>query len=428
MPSSRPSLETSLFLVILLTAAIVMLAWASATLIPALPGWLPWVAALAGVGLLGWYLPARILRPLGSLTNVLGAVRGHDLTIRARSDRGGVMSELAEEINRLADGLRARGLGIRQSDALLTKLMQEIDLPILTFNSGQRLAAANPAAEQLCGTRLEAGVAAHALGVEELLDRAHDEPVKLELAGGAGRFLVRRRPFRIDGEPHTLLVLTEVGDALGAERREAWQSLVRVLGHEINNSLAPIKSISQTLLSANDGLDATETREGLGLIASRAEALDRFVGGYAALARLPMPRKREFELADLMGRVADLETRVEVVAQGRPMTVSGDADQLEQALINLVKNAGDAVADDDGDIRLSWGVRDSGICIEVIDNGPGPPESENLFVPFFTTKQGGSGVGLLLALRIAELHGGWLTLEHRENAQGAIARLWLPSH
>ncbi len=415
-----------MFMAMLLAALIVLIAWASALLIPALPAWAPWVAAIAGVFLLAWFMPARIVRPLGSLTNVLGAVRSHDLAVRARADRGGVVGELAHEINRLADGLRAHGLAIRQSDALLSKLMQEIDLPIFTFDSKHRLAAANPAAERLCGTRLKAGISAQALGVEDFLDQTHDEPVKLEMTGGAGRFLIRHRPFRIGGEPHTLLVLTEVGGALGAERREAWQSLVRVLGHEINNSLAPIKSIAQTLLAAEGELDEAEVQESLRLIASRADALDRFVGGYAALARLPTPKITDCELENLTARVAELETRVEVELDGPSMTVRVDADQLEQALINLVKNAGDAVAEDQGQVRLQWSEQDSGILIEVLDNGPGPPESENLFVPFFTTKPGGSGVGLLLARRIAELHGGWLNLEPRHDQPGAVARLWLP--
>lgn len=414
-------------LAMLLAAGIVVLAWASAVLLPALPGWLPWSAALAGVAVLAWYVPARILRPLGSLTNVLGAVRGHDLAVRARADRAGLMGDLAREINRLADGLREHGLGIRQADALLAKLMQEIDLPILTFNSARELVAANPAAEQLCGMRLESGVTADTLGLDDVLEQTHDEPVRLELAGGSGRFLVRRRPFRNAGQAHILLVLTEVGDALGAERREAWQTLVRVLGHEINNSLAPIKSISQTLLSTDGPLDHAEVRECLSLIASRADVLERFVGGYAALARLPAPAISTFELGELIARVAELEVRVGVELDGASMTVRADADQLEQALINLVKNAGDAVPAEQGKVVVRWRAQDPGVCIEVVDNGPGPPESDNLFVPFFTTKPGGSGVGLLLARRIAELHGGGLTLEARDEGQGAVARLWLRS-
>jgi len=424
--ANRISLELSLVLAMLLPALVVLLAWLAATLVPAMPQWLPWSAAVSGAIVAVWYLPARILRPLSSLTNVLGAIRGRDLALRARTDRGGAMGDLAREINRLADGLHTHGLAIRQSDALLAKLMAEVDLPVFTFDQQQRLAAANPAAERLCGARLASGSSARSLGLQMLLERSRGEPVQLELPGGAGRFLVRRRPFRIAGIAHTLLVLTEAGGALGAERREAWQSLVRVLGHEINNSLAPIKSISQTLLSAGSELDTDEIRDSLRLIAGRADALERFVGGYAALARLPAPTIDEFALDTLMARVAELETRVKVELHGPQITVRADTDQLEQALINLIRNAGDAVAGGEGWVALQWRLEASGLVIEVLDNGPGPPDSENLFVPFFTTKPGGSGVGLLLARRIAELHGGWLKLESRGQARGAVARLWLP--
>lgn len=430
--SSRPSLERSLVLAMLLAAMVVLLGWTMAVLIPNIPQWLPWVATVAGVILLAWHLPARILRPISSLASVLEAVRGEDLSLRARADRGGVMGDLAREINRLADSLRTHKLATRQSDALLAKLMQEIDLPIFTFDRQWKLAAANPAAERLCGLRLNAGISAQSLGLQDLVERVDDEPVRLELAGGAGRFLVRRRLFRIAGKPHTLLVLDEVGDALGAERREAWQSLVRVLGHEINNSLTPIKSISQTLLSTGaEALDAEEVREGLALIASRADALGRFVGGYAALARLPAPTFKRVELDRLMARVVEWQTRLEVEREGPQVAIRADADQLEQALINLVKNAADAMEGRAGRVRLQWRMKNTGetpgVLIEVLDNGPGPPDSENLFVPFFTTKPGGSGVGLLLARRIAELHGGWLELASRQDEPGAVARLWLPA-
>jgi nitrogen fixation/metabolism regulation signal transduction histidine kinase len=222
-----------------------------------------------------------------------------------------------------------------------------------------------------------------------------------------------------------------VSSALRAERQEAWQRLVRVLGHEINNSLAPIKSIAETLSGMarreERERDRAEMADGLDRIADRANALGRFVGGYAALARLPAPNMKRFSLDQLAGRVAAMETRVEVQLDGPEVEIEADPDQLEQALINLVKNGGDSVGEFEGKVWLRWRPDGSGVLIEVIDNGPGPPESENLFVPFFTTKPGGSGIGLLLARRIAEMHDGWLTLEHRDDAgQGACARMWLP--
>lgn len=424
----RRGLETHIRLALLAMLALGLAGWALGLFASMLPIWLPPALVLVTGLVLAWALPARLARPLASLINVLEAVRRQDFALRARTDRGGVVGELASEINRFADGLKSHGLAARQSDALLAKLMAEIELPVFTFDHERRLTVANPAAERLCGGRLEPGTSAEALGLTQALAHVEEGPLSLILPGGSGRYLVGRRPFRLAGRPHQLLVLTEAGSALGAERREAWQGLVRVLGHEINNSLAPIKSLAQTLAeaAAEDSLDGEELKESLELIADRADALGRFVGGYATLARLPVPRLQTISLERLAGRVAELEARLAIECHGDPTRLQADPDQLEQALINLAKNAVDAVAESTGQVRLQWQRQGRGVLIEVLDNGPGPPPSENLFVPFFTTKPGGSGVGLLLARRIAELHEGWLRLEAREPGPGARAALWLP--
>ncbi len=424
----RRGLEINIRLALLAMLALGLGGWALAQFSSLLPVWVPPLLMLLIGLVLAWVLPARMARPLSSLVNVLEAVRRQDFALRARTDREGVVGELAAEINRFADGLKSHGLAARQSDALLAKLMAEIELPVFTFDHESRLTVANPAAERLCGGRLEPGTTAEALGLDQALAHVVDSPLSLSLPGGSGRYLVGRRPFRLAGRPHQLLVLTEAGSALGAERREAWQGLVRVLGHEINNSLAPIKSLAHTLAdaAADDSLDCDELKESLALIADRADALGRFVGGYATLARLPVPRERKIDLERLARRVAELEGGLAIDCQGEPMILEADPDQLEQALINLVKNALDAVADDAGEVCLRWQRQGRGVEIEVLDNGPGPPPSENLFVPFFTTKPGGSGVGLLLAKRIAELHEGWLKLEARDPGPGARAVIWLP--
>jgi len=204
-----------------------------------------------------------------------------------------------------------------------------------------------------------------------------------------------------------------------------------VLGHEINNSLAPIKSIAETLggiaSRKEREIDREEMRDGLDRIAERATALGRFISGYATLARLPAPNTQSVSMKELAARVVAMETRVEVEVEGPEARLQVDPDQLEQTLINLVKNAADSVESRDGSVRLQWQHKSQGTLIEVVDDGPGPPDSENLFVPFFTTKPGGSGIGLLLARRVAELHDGWLTLDSRADGQsGACARLWLP--
>ncbi len=423
---SRRSIERSIAWAILFAAAVVAGAWALSISVSGLPLWIPLLLALLVVLLLSWLLPRRLLRPISSLANVLGAVQAQEHGIRARNDRPGVAEELAREINRLADNIHLHGLAARQSDTLLGKLLGEVNLPIYMFDANWRIVSANPAAESLCGMSLGQGLSVDTLGLRQLVDHDGAGPIQIELAGGSGRFLVRRRPFRLGGRPHTLIVLAEVGDALGEERREAWQSLVRVLSHEINNSLTPIKSIAQTLLSGDHQLDAQDVRESLQLIAARAASLERFVAGYAALARLPAPRLGQVALPALVVRVAELEGQIPVQTEGPDMTLEADPDQLEQALINLVKNACYA-AGEGGEVLIKWQEHHQGVLIRVLDNGQGPPDSENLFVPFYTTKPGGSGIGLLLARRIAELHGGWLTLQRREDSDGAEARLWLPA-
>ena len=429
----RWSLEDRIALMVASAGGGVLLLWALQLLLPdsSLPKWLPWGVGAVLVILVTLRLRQRVLGPVQSLANILEAIRFEDYSLRARRDRGGVLSELAREINLLTEELRNRAHEERESRALLEKVMQEIDLPLFAFDASSHLVIANPAAEHLLGSRLAVGSHAQAIGVQTLLDDTGSEPVSLSLPGGTGRYVVRRRPFRMEGRPHTLLVLAEVSGALRAERQEAWQRLVRVLGHEINNSLAPIKSIAETLRSMIDrdarAIDGDELSDGLKLIAERAHALGRFVGGYAALARLPEPSLQHFALAPLAGRVAAMEPRVAVDVEGPELQIEADPDQLEQALINLVKNAADTVDERTGPVTLRWQTDGAGVLIEVLDNGPGPPDSENLFVPFFTTKPGGSGIGLLLARHIAELHEGWLTLEQRtDGTSGACARMWLP--
>lgn len=381
------------------------------------------------------YASRKVLQPLRSLSNVLEAVKEEDYALRARQDRAGVLAELAYEINLLAETRREQARVVQESRALLEKILQSMDMPLLAFDEHEQLMLANRAADQLLGTKLRAGLQAESLGISHLLNESIQNPITLVLPGGSGRYILTRRAFRMDGKPHQLLLLAEVEAALRAERQEAWESLVRVMAHEINNSLAPIKSIAETLFTLSHDkatIDTKELQSHLQRIAHRADALGRFVGGYATLARLPAPKAERIEVEPLLRGIARLETRVPVRLEGEAMRIHADPALIEQAVINLIKNAADIV--DQGsspEVVIQWQRKMSqdrlGLQINVIDNGPGPPQSANLFVPFFTTKPGGSGIGLLLARRIAELHGGFLNLGQRSDGQtGAIASFWLP--
>jgi signal transduction histidine kinase len=233
--------------------------------------------------------------------------------------------------------------------------------------------------------------------------------------------------------PHRLLVVADLSRTLREEERLAWQRLTRVLSHEINNSLTPIKSIAESLqnLLARDPPPADlghDLKTGLGVMATRAESLRRFMAAYARLARLPRPRLEALEVDRWIRRVAALETRLPVaVVAGPPVRVAADLDQLEQLLINLVRNAADAALETGGGARIGWQAPAGRLEVWVEDDGPGLSDTENLFVPFFTTKPNGSGVGLALSRQIAEAHGGTLTLENRHDGHGCVARLRLPA-
>ena len=219
---------------------------------------------------------------------------------------------------------------------------------------------------------------------------------------------------------------------LRLEERQAWQRLVRVLSHEINNSLAPIHSISSSLQEllqahAGEGDWVQDVRDGLAVVERRSSGLSRFMAAYAQLARLPPPRLGPVELETVVRRIAALEQRLSVkVAVGPPIQVRADADQLEQLLINLVRNAADAALETGGGVEVSW--RQNGATAEIVvaDEGPGLADSANLFVPFFTTKPQGSGIGLVLSRQIAEAHSGSLTVQNAPSGRGCNALLRLP--
>ena len=256
--------------------------------------------------------------------------------------------------------------------------------------------------------------------------------LELTLPGGAGKFELRRSTFRLGGKPHQLLVLADLRRALREEERQAWQRLVRVLGHEINNSLAPIHSIAQSVQetlrapSPHDGWKE-DVASGLQVIERRAESLSRFMTSYARLARLPPPRLGAVEVEEWVRRIAALEKRLRVnVAPGPEVRIEADADQLEQLLINLVRNAVDASLETRGNVTVTWSAGAAHVEVSVLDEGPGIADASNLFVPFFTTKPQGTGIGLALSRQIAELHHGTLSLENRRDRGGARARLRLP--
>jgi nitrogen fixation/metabolism regulation signal transduction histidine kinase len=379
-------------------------------------------------------LVEHVVRPLQTLTNVVSALREDDYAFRARgSSTGDVLGELAIEVNGLADMLQDQRAGALEASALLRRVVGSIDAPVLAFDPGGVLRLMNPAAETVLALLPEEsmGHPAVELGLTRLLEEPDEGIVELEQDGRSTRWMVHRSTFRQRGVPHALLLLTDVSAALREEERQAWQRLIRVLGHEINNSLAPIKSIAGTLrtqLIAGVATDEDLDR-GLHIVESRAESLHRFVQAYRQLAQLPPPRLQKTPLAPLLERTLALEQRLHAENIGGPeVTVTIDPDQMEQMLINLVRNAVEAALTSRTGkprVQVGWQVDAGKVVIAIEDNGPGIANDSNLFVPFYTTKSGGSGVGLALARQIVEAHAGSVRLTNRITG-GARAVITLP--
>lgn len=399
--------------------------------------WTVTVAVTASWWAFAWSARERVVSPLRTLANLLEAMREGDYSIRGRgAGHDDALGEVMTQVNAMGATLRDQRLGAVEATALLRKVMEEIDVAVFTFDAGQHLKLVNRA-----GERLLAQDAAHLLertacelGLDEYLEGAPSQTVARTFAGGAGRWGIRRSTFRESGLPLTLLVVTDLTRALREEELQAWQRLVRVLGHELNNSLTPVMSIAASLTQLLGREPRPEDweqdmRDGLNVIRARSESLSRFIGAYSRLAKLPRPRLAPVPLEPLVRRVAGLETRVKVeVRPGPALAVSADSDQLEQLLINLVRNAADAAIETNGTAAVEWRLDQHAVVLRVLDTGLGFANTANLFVPFFTTKPGGSGIGLVLSRQIAEGHGGTLTLANREDTRGCLATLRLPAH
>jgi two-component system nitrogen regulation sensor histidine kinase NtrY len=383
-------------------------------------------------------LRERVIVPLQTLSNLLAALGEGDFSIRARGARGGdALGEVMIEVNTLVETLRHQRLDALEATTLLRKVMAEIEVAVFTFDEERELKFVNRAGARLLAQNAERtlGRRAEELGLEDCLEGDAPRVINTAFPGGVGRWEIRRSSFRQGGRPHELLVLSDLSQPLREEERQAFQRLIRVIGHEMNNSLAPIKSIAGSLATIIErDPPPSDWREdmqrGLAVIASRSESLSRFMSAYARLAKLPPPKLAPLDVAALIDRVATLEKGHNIrIAGGPKLAIQGDGDQLEQLLINLIRNAVDAVRETGGAVSVGWQrLPGSPPAMEVWvqDEGPGLSNTGNLFVPFFTTKPGGSGIGLVLSRQIAEAHGGSLMLENRDDRTGCRASVRLP--
>ena len=393
--------------------------------------WLGVLTLCSAYGLLLWYLRRSMRRPLLTLSNLLLSMQEGDYGLRARQYHG-LIGDVLNQTNDLSETLKALRIGEREAHLLLSKMIADIDLAVFIFDQRQRLTLANPRAEQLMlqtETILE-GKNASNLGLAPLIQRS-GEVIEHQFPGAVGRWRVQHFVFFQDSQEHELLAISDVSQLLLEEERTNWQRLLRVLGHELNNSLVPIKNMSQTLESMVDDEPKTEfiddLQSGLRVIGRRADALHRFIQGYARLTRLPPPKLESIRIQDLVARVIKLESppRIEILG-GPDIQILADSDQMDQVLLNLLSNALDATSENEGRINVSWKVAGKYGEVIVEDEGIGIENPDNLFVPFFTTKPNGSGIGLVLCKQIAESHQGQLFLKAAASNEGCTATLLIP--
>lgn len=392
---------------------------------------------------LGWAacavaLVQRVVYPLRTVSNMLAALREGDFSLRGRGARSDdALGEVLLEVNALSRTLREQRLGAVEATTLLRKVMDEIDVAVFAFDTQQKLRLVNESGRRLLRIpdQRPAGQTAAELGLATCLEGEATRTADMTFPGGVGRWEIRRTAFRMEGRTHQLVVLSDLTRALREEERQAWKRLIQVLRHEINNSLAPIDSLASSLAALLKrqprALDwESDLTEGLTVIRERSRALNRFMTAYSRLTRLPKPHFAPVDVGAWVRRIAELESRLRVtVAPGPDITIPADADQLDQLLINLVRNAVDAALETGGGVCAGWqhsSAEPTWVDVWVEDEGPGLTDTENLFVPFFTTKPDGAGIGLALSRQIAEGHGGQLHLENRSDSHGCRARLRLP--
>lgn len=402
--------------------------------------WLLTIGLLLVTLILEAVLHDHVIRPLQTLANVISSLREEDYSFRARgAAQDDALGELAIEVNALADTLGGQKTDAVEAAELLKRVVEEIDSPIFTFDHNQRLMIVNTAGCRMLQKYKEEllGRTDEELGIAEFMEHgSSSSPVSM--LNPNARWIVRRTSFRQKGLPHTLLVWSDVSRALREEERSAWQRLIRVLGHEINNSLTPIKSLAGTLRDRIKALqldeeNRTSFEKGLSIIESRSASLNRFLQAYRQLTRMPTPKRQLVGVTKLVEQTAGLETRIRVqVEPGPEIAIHADPDQFEQVLINVIRNAAEAslhpgrTNPDPPTVSVRWSTNSHRILIEVIDNGPGLANPQNAFVPFYTTKGEGSGIGLVLCRHIVEAHGGTIELLNRSDQSGCIATIAMP--
>lgn len=376
--------------------------------------------------LYAWRVKEAIKTPLLGLSASLEAIRHEDYSLRVKPNfNEGAIKSLSDEVNFMADDLRGRKLQYDQQAVLVLNLIEQLATPIAMFDQQGRLNHANDAFSLWCGLPWQQSKlsSARRLGLAYQSKAANSWQILDKRV--ASLWQLRHSEFSMAGERYQLVVLTNIEKIVNETERVAWHKMTRVLSHEINNSLSPIKSLAHSLIDVFSKYSADESaREALNVIASRSESLMQFVNRYASLNQQYQVNKSVFNLEKLLEKIVALFDH-EIVLESCNIAINADAVLVEQVLINLIKNAIEVSAQD-ARITVSAEQAKVGIQVKVIDAGSGIKNPDNLFVPFYTTKAEGKGIGLVLSRNMIEQQGGRLSLQNRADNRGAEALIWLP--
>jgi nitrogen fixation/metabolism regulation signal transduction histidine kinase len=389
----------------------------------------------------------HVIFQLRTSTNLVEAISSGDYSLRANNKNiAGALSDFNQLLNTLAAQLAQQSLITREKQILLAKVTDQIDVAIIATDENSAISLMNPAAERLFKKRFESiqGWPIKTLGLDSIMAKSVNKITEFELDQNKRKVYVRTDTYFELGKQHRLIFITDIQHMLRDEERQAWQKLLRVLSHEINNSLTPIASISETLSQVimqeenRNKLDANAREnltEGLSVITERAHSLNHFIQDYQKLTHLPLPQKKLINLRPYLQSIRQLFEESNILLPDSDIEVFADSEQLQQVFVNLFKNAQEANDSKGGErvkqTQISWRRDDAMVHIEVIDEGAGINNQDNLFVPFYTTKKTGSGIGLTLSRQIALNHGGDLRLVNsiapsNNKVLGAKAILSLP--
>jgi two-component system nitrogen regulation sensor histidine kinase NtrY len=401
----------------------------------------PFIAALAGLlasAPLVLWVATVVSRPwsrvLRAVSDGIVSMRDHDFSVSIRRISNDELGDLVTAYNALGDLLRRERLDLNQRELLLDTVIQTTPLVMVLTNSAGRIVYSNIAARQLFheGRKLE-GLDFMALleqspaPLREALTGNADTLFTMEVDGEPQVYHLSQRRFHLNAQPQQLLLLKQLTRELAAQEVAVWKKVIRVIAHELNNSLAPITSLAHSGQLLARQPDPAQLDRVFTTIGERAAHLASFIDGYARFAKLPTPRPAPVDWSQFMARLQGaMPFHVDGALPARQG--SFDASQMQQVMINLLKNAAESGSQPD-DITVCVRDRVDSFVVEVADRGTGLAENvlRDALLPFYSTKATGTGLGLTLCREIVEAHGGRLSLANRpDGSSGAVVTLWLP--